>query len=274
MGKIDSGCAGCYYVTKPGASQCARCVNHDEYVYRMHDFGVEKEMKMLNVPRIEPIKLYFDNKPLLEAVPGDICGVADVHREYIEAMERKRKKERAKELINEYKNRLVIEKVIFNDPATIVYWRDGSKTVVKADGESFDPEKGLAMAISKKVLGNEGNYYEEFKKWVPKDYVVKPAVTPVVNLTVNGPNQKEIDNAIQQIIKILGLEEKESYVCNINGDDVDSGYETLPYVGNKSYCDGKCTKCCPVDTNNKRKAGKVCKESCCNYRKHFEEACK
>lgn len=55
-------------------------------------------------------------------------------------------------------------KVIFNDPATIVFWSDGSKTVVKADGEKFDPEKGLAMAISKKFLGNKGNYYRKFEK--------------------------------------------------------------------------------------------------------------
>lgn len=62
----------------------------------------------------------------------------------------------------------LIKDVIFNDPATIVFWRDGSKTVVKAENEPFDPEKGLAMAIAKRTLGNEGNYYELFKKWVPK----------------------------------------------------------------------------------------------------------
>lgn len=61
-----------------------------------------------------------------------------------------------------------IRKVIFNDPATVIFWNDGSKTVVKADGEAFDPEKGMAMAISKKMLGNEGNYYDVFKKWIPK----------------------------------------------------------------------------------------------------------
>lgn len=65
---------------------------------------------------------------------------------------------------------LSIEKVIYNDPATIVLWEDGSKTVVKAqDGETYDPEKGLAMAISKKALGNQGNYYDVFKKHLPKE---------------------------------------------------------------------------------------------------------
>ena len=60
-----------------------------------------------------------------------------------------------------------IKDVIFNDPATIVFWTDGSKTVVKCQkGEAFDPEKGLAMAISKKVLGNDYGYYETFAKYV------------------------------------------------------------------------------------------------------------
>lgn len=64
-----------------------------------------------------------------------------------------------------------IEKVIFNDPATIVLWNDGTKTVVKAEDEEFDEEKGLAMAISKKVLGNKGNYYDMFKKWLPESQI-------------------------------------------------------------------------------------------------------
>lgn len=63
-----------------------------------------------------------------------------------------------------------IKNVIFNDPATIVFWADGSKTVVKCgDGDVFDPEKGLAMAIAKRVYGNKGRYYETFKKWLPEE---------------------------------------------------------------------------------------------------------
>lgn len=59
-----------------------------------------------------------------------------------------------------------IKKVIFNDPATIVLWEDNTKTVVKCgEDEMFDPEKGLAMAISKKALGNSGRYFEIFKMW-------------------------------------------------------------------------------------------------------------
>lgn len=63
-----------------------------------------------------------------------------------------------------------IKNVIFNEPATIVLWTDGTKTVVKCqEGEGYDPEKGIAMAISKKALGNKGNYCEVFKKWLPEE---------------------------------------------------------------------------------------------------------
>ena len=63
-----------------------------------------------------------------------------------------------------------IKKVIFSNPATIVLWNDGTKTVVKCgENETFDEEKGLAMAIAKRALGNDGVYYEVFKKWLPND---------------------------------------------------------------------------------------------------------
>lgn len=59
-----------------------------------------------------------------------------------------------------------IKNVIFNPPATIVFWSNGDKTVVKCDKtEEFDPEKGMAMAISKHALGNKGAYYNEFVKY-------------------------------------------------------------------------------------------------------------
>lgn len=70
----------------------------------------------------------------------------------------------------ERKNDMRIKKVHFNEPATVVLWEDGTKTIVKScEGDIYDPEKGLAMAIAKKALGNQGNYYEVFKKWLPEE---------------------------------------------------------------------------------------------------------
>ena len=69
-----------------------------------------------------------------------------------------------KELLKE--DIIMIKRVLFNEPATIVWWEDGTKTVVKAEGEAYDKEKGLAMAIAKKHFGNTGSYWNVFKKWI------------------------------------------------------------------------------------------------------------
>ncbi len=48
-----------------------------------------------------------------------------------------------------------IKKVIFNPPATIVFWNDGKKTIVKASkDEKFSEEVGLCEAIAKRYFGN------------------------------------------------------------------------------------------------------------------------
>lgn len=60
-----------------------------------------------------------------------------------------------------------IKKVIFNDPATIVYWTDGSKTVVKTmPGDEFCPEYGLSMAICKKYFGSNSAYKRYVREWI------------------------------------------------------------------------------------------------------------
>lgn len=59
-----------------------------------------------------------------------------------------------------------IDRVIFHYPATIVYWKDGTKTVVKCQREKFDKEKGLLAAIAKKVYGNKGSFNNIIKRFV------------------------------------------------------------------------------------------------------------
>lgn len=83
-----------------------------------------------------------------------------------------------------------IEKVLFQNPATIVFWSDGTKTVVNCmdnvetkkkivDGkeviirkprkcDTYSKEAGLAMAIVKKWAGNNGNYNNIFRKFIPE----------------------------------------------------------------------------------------------------------
>lgn len=58
-----------------------------------------------------------------------------------------------------------IKKVIFNDPATIVIWSSGKKTVVKVKpGETFDKWTGFAMCLLKYQLG-ETRFHQLMRRW-------------------------------------------------------------------------------------------------------------
>lgn len=63
------------------------------------------------------------------------------------------------------RRKLKIDRVIFNGPATIVIWADGTKTVVKCSkNDIYDAEKGLAMAISKRLYG--ANFKKVFQTFL------------------------------------------------------------------------------------------------------------
>lgn len=102
-----------------------------------------------------------------------------------------RKKQEEKYIMSKL-NVATIKHVIFNDPATIVFWQDGSKTVVKAENENYDSEKGLAMAIAKRALGNEGNYYNVFRKWLPKEESSCAVSVTRTNMVENGDDDDNV----------------------------------------------------------------------------------
>lgn len=89
-------------------------------------------------------------------------------------------------------NTAAIKDVIFAPPATIVYWSDGSKTVVKcSEKDVFDPEKGLAMAIAKHCGGNKGSYYKEIQNWVEKSGKKYPGKPYTENSSVENDALKK-----------------------------------------------------------------------------------
>ena len=85
-----------------------------------------------------------------------------------------------------------IRKVIFNNPATIVLWSDGTKTVVKCGPDDiFDEEKGLAMAIVKKMAGNDSRFHKVFKQWCKPDETNEDTLAYAKSL-------KQLDQAVAQ----------------------------------------------------------------------------
>lgn len=58
-----------------------------------------------------------------------------------------------------------INKIRFDEGWTIIFWKSGAVTKVRCqDGEPFDYEKGIAMAIIKHMYGDISYYNEIFKK--------------------------------------------------------------------------------------------------------------
>lgn len=87
--------------------------------------------------------------------------------------------------------KLSIKKVIFNGPATIIFWTDGTKTIVRYNDETEgfdDREKAVFAACAKKLLGTNAtgsNYLDR----------IKPAFDAAQEEWAKRIVKKEADNA-------------------------------------------------------------------------------
>lgn len=63
-----------------------------------------------------------------------------------------------------------ISRVIFNYPATIILWDDGTKSVVKCQREDvYDTEKGIMACMLKRFMGNDNTFNKVLNRWVKED---------------------------------------------------------------------------------------------------------
>ena len=68
-----------------------------------------------------------------------------------------------------------VDKIIFNPPATVVIWKDGTKTIVKCgEDEVFDHEVGVAMCFMKKIFGSRSAFKRTVKEYLPKEPKKEP----------------------------------------------------------------------------------------------------
>lgn len=108
----------------------------------------------------------------------------------------------------------VIDKVIFNPPATIVFWKDGTKTVVKCkEGEEFSEWAGIALCLAKKMYGP--NFHKIFKTHCSDpDKIEKSARISVSSreASIDGIllSMKEATKNATEIIMDLGKRIKDS----------------------------------------------------------------
>lgn len=92
----------------------------------------------------------------------------------------------------------VIMKVIFNSPATIILWGDGTKTVCKtSEGDMYNPEVGFAMCIAKKYMGSRHQIEKKCKPYYGE-------YTFEVEDTKNWFDVNGIYRAMDKLGRILG----------------------------------------------------------------------
>lgn len=130
--------------------------------------AVKRYLAECNVPYIE-IRKGENNMPIgvAEYIRNDVENVAKLHATMQEINDRNKRRSKLPGIKN----------VHFSGPVTAVIWEDGTKTIVRCQGDNVqDPEKGLAMAIAKKAFGTNksgSNYYDIFKQWLPKAEVAE-----------------------------------------------------------------------------------------------------
>lgn len=155
--------------------------------------------------------------------------------------------------------RVHIIDVIFNDPATIVFWSDGTKTVVKCcEDDVFDEEKGLAMAVCKKVSGNDSKaFHRGLKRWIKSEPKSEPETISISKLFANWGNI--VNDAVNDIMSRYNPKEGTEYtiICPCCGNQISipSIYEFYKNGGTT-----RCPKCgleihmssrMPLDSNKK-----------------------
>lgn len=97
------------------------------------------------------------------------------NRTYCPDMYRKHKVPGSFVYLDEYKDlkEVYIKEVRYQNPATIVFWSDGTKTVSKTHaGDEYSPEAGLVLCILKKTQGK--TLRGLFEAWVPEQAFAQP----------------------------------------------------------------------------------------------------
>lgn len=147
-----------------------------------------------------------------------------------------------------------ITDVIFNDPATIVFWSDGTKTVVKCcEDDVFDEEKGLTMAICKKAMGSDERFHKALKKYckpLKKTHLkICKGIADWYRIAAETSEKCDVETAIKNwsldLSKLI-CEWKKNWGIGENADEINENQDEViaiicPDCGTKYYWSPKAT---------------------------------
>lgn len=136
----------------------------DSLMYSVWNSGESKNITIREIKpttlKIEPTP-FFDEEMLSILLKDKMEEIARETDEQLARIEKRRKKE----MVDNVSSR--IKAVHFNNPYTIIIWKDGQVTRVKCqDGDVYDKEKGFAIALCKYFLGNTNYFNTIFKNFL------------------------------------------------------------------------------------------------------------
>ena len=112
--------------------------------------------------RLNDVKPNFNDLSLTERY--DLWKSLDDSREQYEKLEKDEALKAIQERNKDLQGKIVDVK--FSGDRTIVFFRDGTKTIVKCqEGDTFDKEKGLAMACMKRLFKDTNVFNDVLRKW-------------------------------------------------------------------------------------------------------------
>lgn len=125
----------------------------------------------------------------------------------------------------------ILNKIIFNGPATIVLWNDGTKTVVKcSDFDVDDPYAAVAQAYMKKIFGSNNQFKKMVDKWLPEEEDHRDFMDAMSYIA----HCFKVPDSIVKKQEIISKENVEQIKETVEGDFnkracVDCYYQSVPY---------------------------------------------
>ena len=143
--------------------------------------------------------------------PCDICNKEPV-----------RKMQQAKQVNTPEVKSIYIKNVLFNQPATIVFWSDGTKTVSLChETDTYSKATGLTICICKKLVGNQ-TFHDIIEQWCPDAYDDTEPEKSVVKIVADKPADKKATpkkTTTAKTTKTKKLTENKNDEENKNGEE-------------------------------------------------------
>lgn len=134
-------------------------------------------------------------------------------------------------------NGLSIKKIIHNGPATIIFWNDGDKTVVKAQDE-IDYEKGILYAALKKLATKKE--YNDILRAIDADDII------MNNMDYLFPDRPLSPEEAEEFTKKETPKKKREYKyqkCPVCGKGYNLNWPRMRKLIDQNFIDIRCSGC-------------------------------